>query len=291
MNILHSMYGQAIGDMLGEPVEGMSREEIAAQWHTVTDFISPPSITDDTMMTHLVARSVCEVGMVDRRHIAAEFLKNRARIPRMGPTTAHALSELASDLNFIPTTGTTNGAAMRAPAIAWLCPTEAVVRNTIESSLATHGAPVAIAGACAIACAVSQAINGANVRTIIRAGVRGASEVSDELASCITESVALASRVSLEDAIKIIGCGIETVEAVPAVFAIIAKYPDFTDGVLAAVNLGGDTDTIAGMVGAITGGMSDAVIPSGWITACAGSVGAMIEESWGCVQCLRDLAV
>ena len=285
------MYGQAIGDMLGEPVEGMSREEIAVQWRTVTDFISPPSITDDTMMTHLVARSVCEVGVVDRRRIAAEFLKNRARIPRMGPTTARALSELASDPNFIPTTGTTNGAAMRAPAIAWLCPTEAVVRNTIESSLATHGDPVAIAGACAIACAVSHAINGANVRMTIRAGVCGASKVSVALASRITESVALASRVSLEDAIKTIGCGIETIEAVPAVFAIIAKYPDFKDGVLTAVNLGGDTDTIAGMVGAITGGMPDATIPSGWITACADSVGAMIEESWGCVQRLRDVTV
>ncbi|MEA1943966.1 MAG: ADP-ribosylglycohydrolase family protein [Euryarchaeota archaeon] len=286
MNVLNSMYGQAIGDMLGEPVEGLTREEIAAKWHTITGFLRKPSITDDTMMTHLVVQSICENHKVDRRHIAWTFLENRARIPRMGPTTAYALSKFADDPEFTPTTGTTDGAAMRAPAIAWLFPMDMVIRKTIEASLATHGTAVAIAGASAIAYAVSSAINGADVETVIRASVHGAKDISASLASRIRESVSLAKQMSLEDVIDIIGCGIETEEAVPAVFAIIAKNQDFRESVLAAVNLGGDSDTIAGMVGAITGGMSHA-IPCEWVDACRGSVEAMIQESWRRVQEFR----
>jgi ADP-ribosylglycohydrolase len=287
MKTLNSMYGQAIGDMLGEPVEGLTREEIAMQHHAVTGFLSQPSITDDTIMTHLVIRSICETWRVDRRHIAQTFLRNRARIPRMGPTTAQALSRLAEYSDFTPTTGTTDGAAMRAPAIAWLFPADLVIPNAIESSLATHGAPVAIAGACAVACAVSGAVAGADIGTVIRAGVHGAREVSSDLASRIRGAVSLASVGSLEDAIDVTGCGIETVEAVPAVFAIISKHHDFRSAVLAAVNLGGDADTIASMVGAITGGMSH-TLPRDWVDACKGQPEAMILESWRCVSRFTD---
>lgn len=272
------MYGQAIGDMLGEPVEGLTREQIRVRWHTITGFLRPASITDDTVMTHLVVQSICENRGVDRRHIADTFRKNRAQIPKMGPTTASALLKFADDPEYTPETGTTDGAAMRAPAIAWLFPANMVIPNTIEASLATHGADVAISGACAIVCAVSSAIGGADIRTIIRAGVHGAEMISDDLASRIQESVSLASRMSLEDAIEITGCGIETAEAVPAVFAIITKHHDFRSAVLAAVNLGGDADTIASMVGAIIGGMS-CTIPGDWIDACRGSVDALIHGS------------
>ncbi|RLG23923.1 hypothetical protein DRN77_03525 [Methanosarcinales archaeon] len=286
MNILNSMYGQAIGDMLGEPVEGLTREEIAAKWHTITGFLHKPSITDDTVMTHLVVQSICENHTVDRHHIARAFLQNRARIPRMGPTTAYALSKFADDPEFTPTTGTTDGAAMRAPAIAWLFHKDKVIQKTIEASLATHGTAVAIAGASAIACAVSSAIDGADTGTVIHTSIHGCEYISTSLASRIRESVSLASRMPLEDVIDITGCGIETEEAVPAVFAIIAGNQDFRESVLAAVNLGGDADTIAGMVGAITGGMSHA-IPREWVGACRGSVEAVIQESWGCVQEFR----
>ncbi|KAF5415059.1 MAG: hypothetical protein C5S48_06805 [Candidatus Methanogaster sp.] len=289
MKTLNSMYGQAIGDMLGEPVEGLTREEIAMQHHSITGFLSQPSITDDTIMTHLVVRSICEIGKVDCQHIAQTFLRNRARIPRMGPTTAQALFGLAEDPDFTPTRGTTDGAAMRAPAIAWLFPADLVIPRTIESSLATHGSSVAIAGACAIACAVSGAIAGSDIGMVIRAGVHGAREVSDNLASRILEAVSLASVGSLKDAIDITGCGIETEEAVPTVFAIISKHYDFRSAVLAAVNLGGDADTIAGMVGAIIGAMSH-TIPRDWIDACKGQPESMIQESWRCVSRFTDSA-
>ncbi|HDJ38171.1 MAG TPA: hypothetical protein ENF24_03175 [Methanosarcinales archaeon] len=281
MRILNSMYGQAIGDMLGEPVEGLTREEIASRWGRITGFRSQPIITDDTMMTHLVLQSIHEQQLVDRRHILGTFFKNRARIPRMGPTTLHALSMFAADPDFTPTTGTTDGAAMRAPAIAWLFPAGAVIQNTIESSLATHGGDVAIAGACAIACAVSKAIAGAGIETVIRAGISGAGAVSDDLASRIRESVSLVSQMPLFDVIDLIGCGIETDCAVPAVFAIIANDHDPENSMLAAVNLGGDSDTIASMVGAITWGMSNThALPHEWILACAGPIEEMILESW-----------
>ena len=287
------MYGQAVGDMLGEPLEGLTRKQIKARWHTVTGFVHPPSITDDTVMTHLVVQSVCETRKVDRRHIAGVFLMNRARIPRMGPTTAHALSCFAADPGFMPTSGTTNGAAMRAPAIAWLFPEDRIIPAAIESSLATHGADVAIAGACAIACAVSSAINGAGIKRIIQAGIKGAEHASNNLAARIRESVRLTSEKTLEKVIDTIGCGIETMEAVPATFAVIASEQDYRSGVLAAINLGGDADTIASMVGAILGGMlpDRGAIPGEWTDACkkedsAEDAETLIRESWRCVSAL-----
>ena len=67
------MYGQAVGDMLGEPLEGLTRKQIKARWHSVTGFVRPPSITDDTVMTHLVVRSVCEAHKADRHTLQGYF--------------------------------------------------------------------------------------------------------------------------------------------------------------------------------------------------------------------------
>jgi ADP-ribosylglycohydrolase len=47
---------------------------------------------------------------------------------------------------------------------------------------------------------------------------------------------------------------VATQEAVPAAFAVVSVYPDDTwQACLAAAGLGGDCDTVAAMVGAISG--------------------------------------
>ncbi len=52
----------------------------------------------------------------------------------------------------------------------------------------------------------------------------------------------------------IVGTGLHISEAVPAVFGIlVAAKGDFKDALFCAVNIGGDTDTIATMTGAIAG--------------------------------------
>lgn len=62
--------------------------------------------------------------------------------------------------------------------------------------------------------------------------------------------------------------GIAAAEAVPAaLFAFIRHIDSFTDAVTQAVQLGGDTDTIAAMTGALAGAFhGTTAIPTPWRT-------------------------
>ncbi|MFQ6063740.1 MAG: ADP-ribosylglycohydrolase family protein [Methanosarcinales archaeon] len=274
-SIVGSMYGQAIGDALGEPVEGMSPIKIKEIYGRVEDYLHTPKITDDTLLTMLVVQSILENnGKVNRLHIAKTILQNKPRIPRIGPTTARSLLELKKDPNYLPKTGTTNGAAMRAPAIGWFFSNlEDVIKNTVESSQVTHGTSEAISGACAIALSVSSAINGESLENIIHYGLIGAkngkkfgTKTEIDLETVLEKAIFRTKTKSLYDVIEEFGNGLETHSAVSAVFAIISVYEDFKDGVLSAVNFGNDSDTIASMVGAILGarhGING--IPQKWI--------------------------
>jgi hypothetical protein len=57
----------------------------------------------------------------------------------------------------------------------------------------------------------------------------------------------------VESALDMIGTGPIAIQAVPAALWCVAAHPDPVEGLLAAVNAGGDTDTIAAMAGACYG--------------------------------------
>ena len=59
---------------------------------------------------------------------------------------------------------------------------------------------------------------------------------------------------SVRDVVELIGTSIATQESVPAAFAILALHPDDPwQACLTAASLGGDSDTIAAITGAIAG--------------------------------------
>jgi ADP-ribosylglycohydrolase len=61
-------------------------------------------------------------------------------------------------------------------------------------------------------------------------------------------------RIEAREIVHRLGNGIEAHRSVPsATYLALAYSPDFEDAIRAAISLGGDTDTIAGMVGAIVG--------------------------------------
>ncbi len=64
-----------------------------------------------------------------------------------------------------------------------------------------------------------------------------------------------------------LGIGVEAHLSVPSACYIAITYsPDFCDAIRAAISLGGDTDTIAGMVGAIVGAhVGEKGLPVQWI--------------------------
>jgi ADP-ribosylglycohydrolase len=59
---------------------------------------------------------------------------------------------------------------------------------------------------------------------------------------------------SVRDIVELVGASLATQESVPAAFAVLALHPgDPWQACLTAASLGGDSDTIAAMTGAIAG--------------------------------------
>lgn len=247
MQTSKSLIALAIGDALGEPVEGWSRFKIEKKYGRITDFVREPTVTDDTMLTILTAESILEEHAVIGSSIARKFISNESKLGRVGPATSRALQRLKIDPALRSTSGTTNGAAMRAAPIGLFGGD--VISNTVESSLVTHGTDIAISGACAIACAVDASLHESK-DDVIAASRKGAE--AGRRYGVSTSYPRIADRIDLALDGQI-GVSMLTHESVPTAIATFYNSRNTEDAIVNAVNLGGDTDTIAAITGAISG--------------------------------------
>jgi ADP-ribosylglycohydrolase len=78
---------------------------------------------------------------------------------------------------------------------------------------------------------------------------------------------ALGKKIEVKEIVHRLGNGIEAHRSVPSACCLALTYsPDFQDAIRKAISLGGDTDTIAGMVGAIVGAhVGERGLPEEWI--------------------------
>jgi ADP-ribosylglycohydrolase len=83
----------------------------------------------------------------------------------------------------------------------------------------------------------------------------------------IEEMVNKGKRPEAREVAQSLGNGVEAHFSVPSACYIAITYsPDFCDAIRAAISLGGDTDTIAGMVGAIVGAhVGEKGLPIEWL--------------------------
>ena len=285
-----ALYGLAIGDALGMPTQMMSRERIAGRYgrlsgfepgaadHPIAAGMPAGSITDDTEQTLLLARHlVHNAGHVDVAEFARllvaweDSMRVRGSLDLLGPSTRSAVTALLGGVSVDAAGrfGTTNGAAMRVTPIGIVAGStdlERLVDRVVEASLVTHNTGVAIAGASAVAAAVSAGLDGASVRESIPIAIRAAAIGRDHgywvAAGDVARRIAWAVRLvdgddverSMADVAELVGTSLATQESVPAAFAILALHPDDPwQAVLTAASVGGDTDTIAAMVGAVAG--------------------------------------
>jgi len=141
-----------------------------------------------------------------------------------------------------------------------------LVERVVEVCSITHTAGLVLSGAAAIAAAVSAGIAGRTPEEGVRRAMVAAQLAADqgdwvagaEVAWRIGWATELVSGRSEPDAMELIaravGTGATTQEAVPAAFAVLAAVPDDPwRACRQAASLGGCTDTIAAMVGAIGG--------------------------------------
>lgn len=241
----------------------------------------PVTWTDDTAMAIGLARSLvaCD-GRVDPGHLgdtfAAAYRAEPWRGYGAGPPQVFAAAARgesyveAAAAMFGGSGSYGNGAAMRAaPAAVVGHPDLSAVADLARAQAqVTHAHPLGQDGAVLLAVAVA-IVAGTARETAGRNATPNAAEdvalgpalagVADHLD---TEAMAMAFRLALDvgpggDPRAIterVGHGVAAVEAVPAAVAAFLGSPDDPVGVLArAVVIGGDTDTIAAMAGALVG--------------------------------------
>jgi ADP-ribosylglycohydrolase len=285
---LASLVGLAVGDALGMPTQVLSRARVRSLFGSIETFHAGPSenevsagmpagrITDDTEQALLLARAlVAGDGAVDQlRYTAALLAWERSMVERgsldlLGPSTRRALEAVAAGapIGESGRWGDTNGSSMRIAPVGICTPTAplaALVRRVASASVATHATTVANAGAAAVAAAVSRGVDGGTFTDALaiatRAAALGATHGHHvggaDVAARIAWAVDLARTTAdpLDAIDRLVGTGVATQETVPAAFAILALHPDDPwRACLVAAGLGGDSDTVAAIVGAIGG--------------------------------------
>ena len=285
-----ALLGLALGDALGMPTQGFSREVIAQRYGVLQGFHPGPpdneisagqpagQVTDDTDQAMIVAGLLIEGrGTVDPHRLVAELLDWEERMRRrgsadlLGPSTKRALQAAAGGVPVDRTGrwGDTNGAAMRIAPVGIAWPVDdlgRLVAAVHQASKVTHDTGSAISGAAAVAAAVSSGVAGrplsASLALASTAAGLGAQLGHYAAGASVAARIRLALRLARgDDRVKavralqdVIGVGVATSEAVPTAFGLVAIAGDnLWDATRLAASLGGDCDTIAAMVGAIVG--------------------------------------
>ena len=287
-----ALVGLAIGDALGMPTQSMSRERIADTYGRITGLrdavadqpIAPSmragSVTDDTEQAVLVARLLID----GRGHIPpAEFadalaawekdMADRGSLDLLGPSTKAAIAAVqagAGPQDDPGARGTTNGAAMRIAPVGIAFPSTdgSLAEAVVEASRLTHNTGLGLSAAAAVAAAVSGALDDPGLSVLDgvhlaadaaapleRVGnwVAGGS-VSARIRWAVELVTGLPEAGVLDALYEIVGTSVASQESVPAAFALAARFADDPFHALClAAQVGGDTDTIAAIAGAILG--------------------------------------
>ena len=289
-----ALLGLAIGDALGMPTQSMSRERIARTYGPVESLrdadaeqpIAPSmpagSITDDTEQALLLGDLlVAGGGRVDPRTFADALSDwERAMAAKgsrdlLGPSTKAAIAAIQSGATPEDDPGrfgTTNGAAMRiAPVgVAFRSDHAVLLPAVVEASRLTHNTGLGLSGAAAVAAAVSHALDDADatIDSVIAAAATAADAlrasgnwvaggaIGPRIRWACTTIAGLDEADALDFVADVVGTSVASQESVPAAFALIARFGDDPYAVLRhAAALGGDTDTVAAMAGAVLGAL------------------------------------
>jgi poly(ADP-ribose) glycohydrolase ARH3 len=258
------LLGLAVGDGLGGRFEGQSPEAIAARYLSAEALIANPPAetlhyTDDTQMAIGVAETLIEnLDIIEERlchHFAANYVPSRG----YGFGTRRVLEAIengedyrAVAANYSPGGSLGNGAAMRVAPVGLLFhdDLDLVWEQAGRSALPTHVHPLGIEGAQLLAVGVALGLRddpfdrAAFFAELLRRCV------SDEYRRRLEQAAAAQAPAELAR----LGNGIKAPESVPTALALFASAPHSYPAVVGrAILLGGDTDTIAAMAGALAG--------------------------------------
>jgi ADP-ribosyl-[dinitrogen reductase] hydrolase len=146
---------------------------------------------------------------------------------------------------------------MRALPIGWVLPHDQAERRrqvTIAMSRATHADPAALIAACVVAGCASWALEGASPSILLEAAI----EEAREAAQAVTTEPRLAEMLTQMSAgtwePPANGISLDPCDTVAAGLWCATRATSLRSGLVSVVQLGGDTDTVAALVGGLMGG-------------------------------------
>ena len=254
------------------------------------------SVTDDTEQALLVASLLVRGRGTSSGRVAldaGEFahalldwedsMIERGSLDLLGPSTKAALERVRAgeDPLSVGGAGTTNGAAMRVTPIGIAVSTadpEAFADAVWSSCQVTHATRQGFQSAALVAAAVSMGIDwdtpsASNMTALLWKAVsyvdslpeRGAWTPDPDVVAATRRAMQLVANPassSLECLVEQVGTSVASAQAIPMAFALLARDPS-PRALLDATNIGGDTDTIGAIAGAILGGaLGEQVLPA-----------------------------
>lgn len=279
LKILGSLMGTGVGDALGASLEGWRRvdpDEVRA----LAEKRGTLTYTDDTHMMIGVAESLIENKGFDGEHMTRRFMENYSREPFRGygpgpPRVfrmikgGEAWGKAAGKLYGGGSFG--NGSAMRiAPVGVFYYDDLAKLKEiAYKSSQITHAHELGKEGAALQAYAIALATQ-ADPSSAFQGNefLRKLTDFTKH--EVYQQKMKSAERLLGEkDRSKVVaelGHGIEAFNSVPtAIYSFLSHPNSFEEAVIYAISLGGDTDTIGAMTGAISGAyLGIEAIPEKW---------------------------
>ena len=274
------LLGLACGDALGRPVEGVPADSIESRYGHLDELVGdgvhhqpPGTLTDDTDLACCIARSLVARGDFAPTDVAERFVAWYEAGPiGMGRLTADAVRNLQEGVDWDEAgrrvwrsrpegENAGNGSVMRcAPyAVAFAGDPARLEAVSRESSAITHADPRCTAGCAVLNATIATVLRGdADAVDALRTARSQVDDVPDELAAVLNSVPRPRERCRTTAYV---------VDTLGTALSIGLTADSAEKGIVDAVNLGGDTDTIGAVTGAVVGarfGASD--LPERWLS-------------------------
>jgi ADP-ribosylglycohydrolase len=292
--VLASLKGLSTGDAIGKQTENLSRQDIA-HWYPrgVRGFEGRPGTiipryatnrkhqwrfgetTDDTERMIAVARAVLRDGEVRHVSVGRELLTCKKSV-HPGVKSLWEFHE-AGESARVTLDHNGCGAAIRVAPVGILYRSDRldhIVGGAHQASISTHGGPLALAAAAATAAAVSAAVDGADSHEILelaqRAGERAERKRSGSRDTLFARSIGAVHdelsrlpELNADDVARRFA-PTQPLTIVPLAIALATLMDSAQLAIILAANIGGDSDSVASIAGAILGARHAASVNEDW---------------------------
>lgn len=279
------LFGLALGDALGYPVEFLDRPAIRRQFGSagIQSLPDPALYSDDTQLTLALANGLVDAGIAApldsiMNAVGARFIdwlhstdNNRAPgATCLAGVTRYEQGVPWRDAGLATSKGC--GSAMRVAPLGYLYQSSDNRLREVASatSMLTHSHPTAVAAAVSAAYLVKLALDQTPVKDYMPKLYTFVSGLSDDMDLAILRIGHVLGWVNEDLALDHIGQGWTGEEAVALALYCVLRYPDdYAACVRRAANTNGDSDSIACIAGGIMGArLGLDAVPRDWRLRC-----------------------